>query len=168
MLGKLGGRIAVVAVAIVTVVALPTAAGAASYTGPNVSVGPRQYFVGLEFGLKAKPNVVNVNCAGPATTGHPAAGQRVEVLLVLPPIVPTDGYTGTLAKRIQTNLVWPVGPVLESAFIANFTSYAVKLAIPTKITVPCSGTGQMVYTPMPTSNTAKSSVISVTFQSTGV
>ncbi|HEV2371478.1 MAG TPA: hypothetical protein VGS19_04840 [Streptosporangiaceae bacterium] len=167
MLGRLGDHIAVLAAATVMVVAVPTAAGAASHASPNVSVGPNQVFFGQVFGA-TQANIIEVVCGGVATTGHPAAGQSVDVQLGVSPVVSEDGFTGTLANRIHANLTWVQLGVGHVASIATFTSYAVKLPIPTKITVPCNGSGVMVFKPLPTSSSAKPSKVKVTFQSPGV
>jgi hypothetical protein len=130
-----------------------------------VSVGPHQYFTGQVFGA-VKQSVIDVACAGPATTGHPVAGQSVETDLVLPPVTSTTGYTGNLAVEIDTALIYSTGPTLVKIPIATFTQYFVKLPIPTSITVPCTGSGVMTFSPYPLDSGTPSNV-SVTFESPG-
>jgi len=136
-----------------------------------VTVGPHQYFIGQVFGPTSAvaPNVIVVACAGPEATGHPVPGQSVEVQLVLPPVNQILGYTGNSAKEIDANLVYSRGPVTVVTFVAALTSYFVKVAIPTSITVPCSGTGVMSFTPSPDpDNSGRASDVGVTFASPGV
>jgi hypothetical protein len=162
MFRGLGSRIAVTsALALIAVGTLATASPAQA-----VAVGPQQYFVGQVFGA-TKQSVIDVACAGPATTGHPVAGQTVEVALILPPVTTTAGYTGTQAVEIDAALIYPSGPVLVKTPIATFTQYFLKLPIPTSITVPCGGSGVMSFSPYPL-DSGKPSDVSVTFQSLGV
>jgi hypothetical protein len=136
-----------------------------------VTVGPHQYFLGQVFGPTSAvaPNVIVVACAGPESTGHPVPGQNVEVQLFLPPVNTTLGYTGNSAKEIDANLIYSRGPVTVVTFVATLTSYFVKVAIPTSITVPCAGTGVMSFTPSPDpDNSGRASDVNVTFASPGV
>ena len=96
MFRGLRSRIAVVsAPALIAVGALAAASPAQA-----VSVGPNQYCTGQVFGDTSQ-SVINVVCPGVATTGHPAPGQTVEVLLLLPPVTATAGYTGDQAVELQ-------------------------------------------------------------------
>lgn len=128
-------------------------------------VGPHQYFTGQVFGATAQ-SVIEVACAGPATTGHPVSGQTVEVAEILPPTNSQVGYTGDQAVEIDTALIYFSGSVLVKVPIATFTQYFVKLPIPTSITVPCGGTGVMSFSPYPLDSGTPSNV-NVTFQSPG-
>lgn len=69
------------------------------------------------------------------------------------------GFTGSAGKRITAALA--AGST--TTILASFTSYFVPENIPTSITVPCSGTGKVVFRPLPTSSTAKPAVLPVTF-----
>lgn len=128
-------------------------------------VGPHQYFTGQVFGATTQ-SVIQVACAGPATTGHPVPGQTVEVSEILPPVNTQAGYTGDQAVEIDAALIYSTGPVPVKVPIATFTQYFVKLPIPTSITVPCGGTGVMSFSPYPLDSGTPSKV-SVTFQSPG-
>jgi hypothetical protein len=76
---------------------------------------------------------------------------------------------GNHANRINADLIWSNGPVTVVTGIATFTSYSVKMAIPTKIMVPCSGAGVMSFKPVPDrDNSAMPATVKVTFTSTGV
>ena len=167
MLGKLGVRLVAPAATALVAGALIAAASPAQAQTP---IGPHQYFTGLVIG-KTKLSVISVNCAGPVKTGHPAKGQSVEVKLMVPSVTTADsgGYTGNHASRINAALIWSNGPVTVVTAIATFTSYSVKMAIPTKIMVPCSGAGVMSFKPVPNpDNSAMPATVNVTFTSTGV
>jgi hypothetical protein len=134
-------------------------------------IGPRQYFNGEVFGIGSSttPDVIAVACAGPETTGHPAPGQYVAVRQIFPPVTTTVGYTGDFGTEISANLTWSRGTITVVTHIATFTSYDVKMPIPTSIVVPCSGPGVMSFTPTPDPDgTSKASDVSVTFESPGV
>lgn len=46
--------------------------------------------------------------------------------------------------------------------------YAVSAPIPTSLTLPCSGSGTVAFVPEPTSPTAHTATVTVTFTSIGV
>ncbi len=97
-----------------------------------------------------------------ATTGHPIAHQPVEVKPV-PPSTATDaGFTGSKGRKITASL----GPA-ASTVVGSFTNYFVTKNIPANIAVPCSGSGTAVFTPSPTSKTARPATLSVTFLNIG-
>jgi hypothetical protein len=161
-------RTAVLAVAVSALCAVPLASAHA--LGP--AIGPNQYFVGSVTGVASSGTagtpVIGVLCAGPASTGTPVSGQSVQVKLLLPPVSTTAGFTGSLADSIQADLIYTLGTVVVDAPIAKLTAYSTPAPIPTTIKVPCSGRGEMVFNPEPTSHTAVSSTVEVIFQSTGV
>lgn len=141
---------------------------AAAQTGP---VGPKQYFYGQVFGISSSTvkDVIDVVCAGPANTGHPAAGQFVEVQQVFPPVATTLGYTGNFGAEIDASLIWSRGTITVITPIAKFLSYGVSMPIPTSITVPCSGSGVMNFAPAPNpDNSGIPSNVDVTFEGPGV
>jgi hypothetical protein len=144
--------------------------GALAVAGPARAqasqVGPRQFFVGEVFGKTAQ-SVIEVACAGVATTGHPVPGQTVEVAQILPPLPSNVGYTGDLAVEIDAALIFPAGSVSSKIPVATFTQYFLMLPIPASITVPCSGTGVMSFSPYPLDSGTPSNV-QVTFISPGV
>lgn len=142
-------------------------AGTIAAAGPvqAAQVGPHQYFTGQVFGATTQ-SVIEVACAGPASTGHPVSGQTVEVAEILPPVNTQVGYTGDQAVEIDAALIYSSGSVLVKVPIATFTQYFVKLPIPTSITVPCAGSGVMSFSPYPLDSGTPSNV-SVTFQSPG-
>lgn len=156
------------------VLALPAVPAAAAAAGDPVQVGPNQYFTGLVHGTSpdgtASATIIGVACAGPATLGHPLAGQSVEVDQAPPPTSSTTGYTGTLATGIKVYLVWPnaTSPAGTTVLVGTLTTYATQLAIPTDILLPCSGSGQAIFAPAPSSTTSKNSVQAVNYRSNGV
>ena len=147
----------------VAVAAVP--ADAAPIHNP-IPIGHRQHFEGMVNGHTPRAHI-NVICGGPATTGHPGRGQTVRVVRVIPPFTRYQGFTGSAANRIAARLTWPTatGSPLR---IASFTSYGVNMPIPTSIKVPCSGTGTMVFVPLPGSTSARRAIVHVSFQSLGV
>jgi hypothetical protein len=134
-------------------------------------VGPKQYFDGEVFGLSpaTAPDVIDVNCAGVATTGHPAAGQYVAAHQFFPPVTTAYGYTGNFGTEIDVNLTWSVGTItVVTPVFAKLTFYDTKAEIPTSLTVPCGGTGVASFTPSSDPDgSGKASEVDVTFVSPG-
>jgi hypothetical protein len=168
MLSRTGSRVAVAsAVMLVAGIALATPAMA-----DGGQVGPKQYFDGEVFGLTSASaqDVIQVSCAGPATTGHPVAGQYVAAHQFFPPIATTYGYTGNSGAEIDVNLIYSIGTItVATPTFAKLTYYDTKSEIPTSLTVPCSGTGVVVFTPSPDPDgSGIASDVNVTFESSGV
>ncbi len=128
-----------------------------------VPIGPNEYFSGFINNHPPGKAVIKVDCAGPANTGHPAAGQKIEVKTAQPTSTFDLGFTGSAGKKITATLA----PSAATTVLASFTSFFVPKKIPTSITVPCSGTGTVVFAPGPASATAKSAMLPVTFLSIG-
>jgi hypothetical protein len=135
-------------------------------------VGPKQYFHGEFFGLTSTTaaDVIQVSCAGPETTGHPVAGQYVAAHQFFPPVTASYGYTGNSGTEIDVNLIYSVGTItVVTPTFATLTYYDTKAEIPTSLTVPCSGTGVIVFTPSPDPDgSGIASDVDVTFESPGV
>lgn len=170
MSGTLRRGAAVLTVAATALVALPAAASAASL-GPAIL--PNQFFTGSVTGIAAAggaatSSIIGVDCAGAASTGNPLPGQTIEVKLA-PPTVAETGYTGSAADSIVADLIWSYAepPIIVQLQIGTFTAYSTPLPIPTDIDVPCSGTGEVSFNPAPTSSSAVSAVVPVTFVSVG-
>jgi hypothetical protein len=160
---RIRSRIAIVsAPALLAVGALAVASPAQASPAQGNSVGPGQFFTGEVFGNTGQ-SIINVVCPAAATTGHPEAGQTVEVLQLFPPVTATAGYTGDEAVEIDTSLIYPAGSSSSGTPIATFTEYSLKLPIPTSITVPCTGGGVMHFSPYPLDSGTASNV-SVTFE----
>lgn len=132
--------------------------GAAAATAQVVPIGPNQFFNGKVNG-KHTNAVVYVVCPGPSfsgQTGHPESGQNVSVTQTTP--ATPGGFTGSLANSIVASFVsstTAAGIVLKD--------YDTPGAIPTSLVLPCAGTGNVTFNPEPTSPTAKSDVVTVTF-----
>jgi hypothetical protein len=127
---------------------MATAAGAATHP----KVGPHQYFDGLVNGSigAGSPAIVKVACPGPAnTTGHPLAGQTVEVTEPKA-VLSTSGYTGRHGTSIGVFFGAPP-PTAHGPGQVNFTRYGVAKPLPTSLELPCSGRGHATFVPFPQS-----------------
>lgn len=143
---------------------LGSAGAAAAVTDP-LPIGPNQVFAGQVNGV-ADNAPIQTDCLGPITpgeTGHPLAGQYVEAVPA-PASSATAGYTGSAGRLLQVTLTAPASSTLTTV-IGTLNSYYVQLPIPTTLTVPCSGTGLVAFTPTPTSSTARSATVTVDFLS---
>ena len=89
--------------------------------------------------------------------------QTIEVKTAQPTSTFDIGFTGSAGKKITATLA----PAATTTILASFTSFFVPKKIPTSITVPCSGTGTVIFAPSPTSSTAKSAKLPVTFLNIG-
>jgi hypothetical protein len=134
----------------------PAMAGGVLDPGP---VAPDQFFVGLVNGQAAQARIA-VACDGPVPTGHPVAGQTVEVRQLLPPVPQTTGYTGSAASEIGVVF----GPTSTSAAPpVRLRFYLTRAQIPTDLVVPCGGKGTVTFGPLPTSPTARPATVDVTY-----
>ena len=118
-------------------------------------IGPNQKFAGAINGSEVDANVF-VICPGPigpGQTGHPRAGQGVQVIENS-----GSGFTGSAANRIVATL----NPASSVAGLV-FTQYGVAQNIPTTMLLPCGGTGTAVFTPLPGSTTARNSTVTMHF-----
>ena len=151
------------AVVVSSLGAWTTAASAAS------PVGPKQVFVGLVNGKLANAEI-RVGCFGPVypgETGHLLPGQSVEVLPAAS-TGSTAGYTGTKAREVKLSIVLPVSSGVVALSGVVLADYGVPVALPTSWSLPCSGPGVALFLPEPTSKTARSAAVSVSFISPGV
>ena len=162
MHGRLVHPLITVAAALLVAVPVAVATAANPALGPAGKVGPKQDFRGFVNAKNSKA-IIRVRCPGSASTGHPLARQTVRVALVIDPVLRSDGFTGTAAASIGAWLTWPttVKPP-PPAYIATFTNYRA-VPIPTTITVPCGGSGQMLFLPAPGSPTVMAATVSLTF-----
>jgi len=145
-----------------TLVLVATAAAASADT-PSVAIGPNQTFAGLVNGHLANAKV-DVICPGPlrtAETGHPASGQTLGVTSA-PPTIASTGFTGSRGRSIMASFVTPTA---AGTATVTFTQYGTQ-PIPTTFLLPCYGSGSVVFAPHPTSHSARSAQVSVTFSST--
>ena len=167
MAGKLTRAIIAIAAAASVAIAVTAASAAASPARhPSLKVGSHQRFIGLVNGKLNKAQI-RVLCPGVANVGHPLPHQSVKVAVILPPLPPNDGDTGTAATSIGAWLDWPASaPVAAPAYIATFSVYG-SMPIPTNIKVPCSGSGQMLFLPAKGSPTVKAATVALTFVNLG-
>lgn len=122
-------------------------------------IGPDQFFVGQVNGASADA-VIRVVCPGPVTageTGHPISGQSV---VVLPGASSSAGVGFTGAAGDEVAVDFGAGSTTAPVILSD---YAVKAEIPTTLDLPCSGAGKVVFVPTPTSSTAQSATVSVTY-----
>jgi hypothetical protein len=161
---RMFGRLMAAAAGAVVVVGMSAASAAAADAHDPVPIGPHQHFSGYVNGSNVGPVSIRVVCS---TTGkgNPAAGQPVEVrpATAEPPFADV-GYTGS-AHIIDASLQTTSGAV--PTHLATFTSYYAPQDIPAGITVPCSGSGKVIFTPVPasTAGKAKTAVLTVKFVS---
>jgi hypothetical protein len=150
------------AAAALGVVAAPSA-GAAVVPPP---IGPHQFFLGQVNGVSIGA-VVKVGCFGPVTstsTGHPLAGQTVAVQEEADATGKDDGYTGESADHVAVEFE----SLPTSSAALQLRGYGVTAEIPTTLSLPCGGTGKVVFVPGPTSGTARSATVAVTYVNVGV
>lgn len=129
-----------------------TAASVAAQT----PIGPNQQFAGAVNGSTTDANIIMI-CPGPSfpgQTGHPQAGQGVQVVENT-----GTGFTGAAADRIVASF----GPSSSASLVFVFTEYGVAQDIPTTALLPCSGTGVVTFVPQPTSATARNATVKVHF-----
>ncbi len=159
-------------------------ASAGTVIPPQGKVGPNQYFDGLvngQAGLSSTPVVIRMACFGPlrpGQTGHPMAGQTVEVRRPVVIVVGHTGNTGPFGNRIVAFFGPPPplpvvsGPTPGSPPTATgtvtFMHYGVVKPIPTSLVLPCSGTGNVFFVPMPftpptATSTPQPAVVPVTY-----
>jgi hypothetical protein len=130
---------------------------------PGGAVGYRQAFVGRVNG-SFDGATIDMACFGPITpgqTGHPMAGQVLQVLSPLPPVVVGPihpGNTGSAATSIVARLRDAPRTVL-----ARFTNYSQTKEISTSAELPCAGTGVVRFVPRPRSATSRAAWVTVSF-----
>ncbi len=154
-------RIFIVTAATAMAVAATAVPAAADGVVDPAPIAPGNHFIG-EVNTAAANATIRVTCLGPIAigqTGHPVAGQKVVALPVIPPISSIDGYTGTAANAIEVT----IGAASSTATPIILHDWAIPAAIPATLTLPCSGTGAVAFVPIPTSPTARSYTVQVTF-----
>ena len=133
------------------------------------SVGPKQYFTGVingKAGNTTIPITIKMNCPQPlqsGQTGHPLAGQTLAVHQLFPPASGSLGYTGN-DSMIGVFFAAPPG-VKADATSRIFTRYDSPRSLPTSVTLPCSGTGKVWFTPIPVVPPSRSAVAPVRYVS---
>lgn len=142
--------------------ALLAAAGSAAPAAADpLPIGPQQYFSGLVNDVSDNA-VIKVVCPGPVggdRTGHPVSGQSVAVAPSRDSGDAIAGYTGDAADHIVVDF-----GVVSTTKPTTLAAYSTKADIPTDLSLPCSGTGEVTFVPAPTSDTARSDVVTVTYE----
>lgn len=149
----------VVSVLVTVVLAINGTVAAQSRTG---TIGPHQHFVGLVNGHSTKATIVMV-CTSPlssAEMGHPLRGQTITVEPAST-VAGTSGYTGTSGLSVVATFVQATASA-ASASTVTFSEYGAQ-TIPSTLLFPCSGSGTVVFSPQPTSKTASSTRVTVTY-----
>ena len=153
-------RLAAAATVALGAALVPVATAATASAQDPIAITPNTYFVGLVNG-KTADAVITVVCPGPVTTGslgHPVAGQTAEVRSPVPTAAPA-GFTGSAGREIVAGFT-SASTVVQSI---RFGSYFAPAAIPTTWLLPCGGSATMTFVPEPTSPTARSYTVTVTF-----
>jgi hypothetical protein len=159
--------------ALALAVLVAPAAAAAPVQDP-IPVGPDAYFtatVNVPSSSTAAEPVIQVVCPGPATvgeSGHPLAGQSVEVQAIAVPtaVTPQIGFTGSAADQIDAIITGPSSAAVNPAIV--LTSFFAPVAIPTSLNLPCSGSGVVSFVPIPASPGARSVAVDVLFENIAV
>ncbi|GAA0408618.1 hypothetical protein GCM10009530_71280 [Microbispora corallina] len=147
--------------AAVLATALATAAPAVAGAVDPAPIGPNQYFSGLVNG-QSGTSTIKMACFGPVypgQTGHPLAGQTVEVRRALSTSTTGVGYTGGAAKAIGVafgNATSATAPI-----VLRF--YGAPAEIPTSLNLPCYGSGTVSFVPAPSSPSARPATVTVNF-----
>jgi hypothetical protein len=162
----MSGRIRLIAPVLASL-AVVAATGTAAWAGPvqdPVAVQPDTLFAGLVNGTSS-PAAIRVACGGPVTAGettHPLAGQTVEADTEVPTSTAPLGYTGSAGTAIEVSLTPATTAGANAPIKLGF--FFAPVAIPTTWNVPCSGTGTLSFVPLPTSPTARTLNLTVTFE----
>jgi hypothetical protein len=150
------------------VLALPAAALAHPSHPHTVPLPTNTMFGGSVNGANTHATI-RMACFGPTRpgrTGHPMGHQKVGVFIPEVMISPSFGRTGATARAIGVSIVargHRVGPF--TWFHRLGLTWPVRTAsapLPTDLTLPCSGTGTAVFTPVPG---GKPATVDVTFTS---
>jgi hypothetical protein len=146
------------AAAILAAVPAPAFADGVIDPGP---IGPHQAFLG-EVNDATTNATIKMACFGPVfpgETGHPMDGQTVKAVPISTPTPLRPGSTGSAATEIG------VGCGLSSSALPPIVlhMWVAPAKIPTTLTLPCYGTGTVTFVPLPSSPTARSATVQVTF-----
>jgi hypothetical protein len=138
---------------------------AAAAPASATAVGPNQQFTADVNGHTISPAPINMACFGPVypgETGHPMAGNYVELL---PPSTTAAnvGDTGSLGSAVNVSIIYDEGDLVVVVPLGTITAYNTPLAISTSDVFPCDGSGTAAFDPTPTSATARSVDLTVNF-----
>jgi hypothetical protein len=143
----------------------PPSANAQSPPGGS-EIGPRQVFGAHVNGSTGHPSPATIlmACAGPiqpGKTGHPMAGQTVDVFLS-DATSGLTGYTGPHGTHIGAFFGAPPPGAPSGAGYVDFDTYRAR-AIPTSETLPCSGSGTVTFVPLPLNGGSRDVSVPVEF-----
>ena len=141
--------------------ALGICPGVAAALQAPVPIGPNQPFVGFVNGSSANA-FIRVGCVGPTRpgqTGHPLAGQSMEVRFSN---ATGAGFTGT-AHSVTATITYPAPATSQPTTLASFSNYFVPTPISTQARLPCTGRGTVAVTPMGNSPSARPWDMTVNF-----
>jgi hypothetical protein len=141
--------------------ALGICPGVAAALQAPVPIGPNQPFVGFVNGSSANA-FIRVGCVGPTRpgqTGHPLAGQSMEVRFSNATVA---GFTGT-AHSVTATITYPAPATSQPTTLASFSNYFVPTPISTQARLPCTGRGTVAFTPMDNSPSARPWDMTVNF-----
>ena len=158
-------------------VALMALTATAQAAGATHRVGPHQFFTGVINGHNGNTSVpipVDMACFGPLTpgeTGHPMGGQTLAVRQLFPPTIANSlGETGN-DSTIEV-FFGPPPPAPASgaagpsvARRVSFSRYDKVKKLPTSLTLPCSGTGNVWFVPVPVVPPSRAVAVPVEFES---
>jgi len=147
-------------------VAAATAIGLQAGPAQAHPVGPKQYFTGVINGKDGNttiPITITMNCPAATGTGHPRAGQTLAVHQEFPPGSGMLGYTGSDSKIGVFFAAPPLAGARATASTPVFTRYDRTRPLPTSLTLPCSGTGTVWFSPIPVIPPSRSATAPVRF-----
>lgn len=143
-----------------------SAIGTASAHPTGAPIGPHQLFIGLVNGSRGveAPVAILVVCPGPGDqTGHPVAGQTLEVLPASSVAGAGTGNTGPSAHQVAAVFGAPPPAGAAAAGVADFHRYGVVKTLATSLVVPCSGTSTVYFVPLPVLPGAQLAPVPVVF-----
>jgi hypothetical protein len=155
---------------VLTTLALTVLAGAATKGGGAGRVGPDQYFTGVINGTDGNtvtPIPIRMACFGPVRpgqTGHPMRGQTLAVHQLFPPSS-SSGSLGKTGNDSEIGVFFNAPPpsAAPSDTTRVFTRYDRTRKLPTTLSLPCSGTGTVWFTPIPVVPPSQSASVPVEF-----
>jgi hypothetical protein len=164
MRAKLSRGVPFAAAAVLALTVTPAAMAAPAQVHDPIPITPNKIFTGYVNSKNVGPVTIAVACAVGATTGSPLGKQPIEVepTPVIDP--PADhGNTGAKGTSIVATLITSTAGTSGTAHLATFTSFYAPQNIPTRIKVPCSGSGVITFTPKPKGAGAATARLTVTF-----
>jgi len=150
-------------------VAAVIAAGVQAGPARASPVGPEQYFTGVINGTDGNtstPITIKMACFGPVKpgqTGHPMAGQTLAVHQLFPPAAGSLGYTGNDSEIGVFFTAPPPAAAQPATATPVFTRYDRPRPLPTSLTLPCSGTGTVYFTPIAVIPPSQSATVPVRY-----